>query len=297
MHLWTQGLAQFIPAPSADISADSLEMMLAGPSRERNVRCLRPLAPKQFSGNSHGSLPIEPLTAMIRIASEDGTSKEVAAIPKASFSRPERPKTYCHLCNFQPQGFNGNHELRRHISILHSPVRKVWVCVDISPDKTFLANCKACRNGRRYNAYYEAAAHLRRIHFNPCQRGCGGCREDSEKRGSKGSGDHPPIEVLKHWMEQREEIVPENSHFLFDEDNPADFTDVLGAEISASTHSTTSTLAIDGNPDTGVQYPIVSGRDFESVHSHAKLPMAVMDNAAFFLDDVHIGLFTDSGYE
>jgi hypothetical protein len=156
---------------------------------------------------------------MIRIAAENGTSKEVAAIPKASFQRPARAKTYCHLCTDQPEGFHGEHELRRHIERVHSVVRKVWVCVDISPDKTFLANCKACRNGKRYGANYNAAAHLRRTHFNPCQRGRGGRGKDSEKRGGKGGGTLPPMDVLKHWMAQKEEVVLDNAPYLRDDDD------------------------------------------------------------------------------
>ncbi|KAJ9191023.1 hypothetical protein DTO027B5_643 [Paecilomyces variotii] len=208
----------------SDSSSTSQQSRAARRTQEQIVQGARPIAPK-LQSNSKSSKPTEQ-HKMIRIASEDGTSKEVAAIPKASFQRPPRPKTYCTLCTDQPDGFHGEHELRRHIERVHSVVRKVWVCVDISPDKTFLANCKACRNGKRYGANYNAAAHLRRTHFNPCQRGRGGRGKDSEKRGGKGGGNHPPMEVLKHWMEQKEEIVLENAQNFIDED-------ALGEEINA----------------------------------------------------------------
>lgn len=185
---------------------------------EQAVQSTRLIAPKVPS--TKNSVVKKDNHRMIRISSEDGTSKEVAAIPKASFHRPPRPKTYCHLCSDQPEGFHGEHELRRHIERVHSVVRKVWVCVDISPDKTFLANCKACRNGKRYGANYNAAAHLRRTHFNPCQRGRGGRGKDSEKRGGKGGGNLPPMDVLKHWMEQREEVVLENAPYIDEPDVP-----------------------------------------------------------------------------
>ncbi|BDD55395.1 hypothetical protein MAP00_000917 [Monascus purpureus] len=203
---------------SSSSSSSSLSQQSRATRRtqEQIVQGTRPIAPKVEGGVSTTS-NVSDQHKMIRISSSNGTPKEVAAIPKASIQRPPRPKTYCTMCNDQPDGFHGEHELRRHIERVHSVVRKVWVCVDISPDKTFLANCKACRSQKRYGANYNAAAHLRRTHFNPCQRARGGRSKDSEKRGGKGGGNQPSMEVLKHWMVQIDEFVEENAPNLIDQ--------------------------------------------------------------------------------
>lgn len=131
-------------------------------------------------------------------------------ISKAPYHRPVHPKIRCKQCNDYPDGFRGEHELRRHSERCHSTVRRVWICIDNSPDKTFLANCNKCRDKKKYGAYYNAAAHLRRAHFNPRPRGRKG--KNHEKRGGKGGGDWPAMELLKEkWMKEVEVIVLSNS--------------------------------------------------------------------------------------
>jgi hypothetical protein len=162
----------------------------------------RPIAPKaiaKHSASRHASTSSQ--TKMMRVHSTDGSSKELAQITKAPYIRPQHPKVMCPHCAENPEGFRGEHELRRHTERAHARVRKMWVTVDASPDKTFLANCKQCRAGKKYGAYYNVAAHLRRAHFHPRKRGRKG--KHDEKRGGKGGGDDPPMEVLKRdWIRE-----------------------------------------------------------------------------------------------
>ncbi|KAK7521699.1 uncharacterized protein IWZ02DRAFT_370537, partial [Phyllosticta citriasiana] len=160
----------------------------------------RPLAPKWSESVKDG----QSSASVIKIPARDGAGiKSVAAIAKAPYIRPVHPKIMCAKCNEHPEGFRGEHELRRHTERVHAAIRKVWVTVDASPNKQFLAHCKACRNGKKYGAYYNAAAHLRRAHFNPRKRGRKA--KGDERRGGKGGGDHPPMDVLKQfWMKEVE---------------------------------------------------------------------------------------------
>lgn len=151
---------------------------------------------------------------------------------RASMERHPRRKVYCAMCNDQPEGFWGDHELHRHIERVHATTRKVWICVDISPDKTFLANCKPCQNGKRYRASYTAASHLRHVHFNPPQRRGRGVRigTDEKKNTDRSRGIHPPMDVLKHWMAQTEELVMDHSASL--DPLPDDLADTATAAVT-----------------------------------------------------------------
>ncbi|KAJ4286102.1 hypothetical protein N0V90_013451 [Kalmusia sp. IMI 367209] len=116
----------------------------------------------------------------------------------------------CPTCNDYPDGFRSEHELRRHTNRVHRKTRKVWITIDTSPDKSFLANCKACQTGKRYNECYNAASHLRRMHFHPHKRGERKMSAAEARRGGKPGDLDPPMDVLKaKWLREVDEIVGE----------------------------------------------------------------------------------------
>lgn len=114
----------------------------------------------------------------------------------------------CPMCSDYPDGFRSEHELRRHTNRVHKKTRKVWVTIDTSPDKSFLANCKACQTGKRYNECYNAASHLRRMHFHPHKRGERKMTAAEARKGGKATDLDPPMEVLKtNWLREVDEFV------------------------------------------------------------------------------------------
>jgi hypothetical protein len=187
------------PSSESDASCHSASNQSRLSTRVQEMSKSRPLAPKmQHNDASSGSLSPQP--KLIAVTAADGTVRHKAEITRTIRQQPPRKTTQCPLCNDQPQGFHGEHELRRHFDRQHRGTRKVWICKEAVTGGSFLSNCKACRNKKTYGANYNAAAHLRRAHFNPCKNKRGGRGKKSENRGGMGGGNLPPMEVLKHWM-------------------------------------------------------------------------------------------------
>ena len=204
--------------PSEESNASSLSSSSQGSQSrmsrrvsEQNAQSkARPLAPKkECHDDSSSTKAREP--KIVEVTSDDGTIRHKAEIPRTTRQQPQRKTTFCQLCEDHPQGFHGEHELRRHIERHHANYRKVWICKDntltdgrrpIVP----LLNCKACRNNKTYGANYNAAAHLRRAHFFPCKNKRGGRGKVSEGRGGMGGGEEPPMDELKNWMYEKIEI-------------------------------------------------------------------------------------------
>ncbi|KAI1180489.1 hypothetical protein F4777DRAFT_585401 [Nemania sp. FL0916] len=125
---------------------------------------------------------------------------------KTPYNRPPLRRVYCSKCNEYPEGFRGEHELRRHTDAKHAALVKRWVChqpdnpAPNAPQPVIpLLKCKACVTHKRYGAYYNAAAHLRRAHFHP-------------HRSGKASGDWPPMSILKDWMREVRQSIDINEN-------------------------------------------------------------------------------------
>ncbi|KAF7532759.1 hypothetical protein G7Z17_g13601 [Cylindrodendrum hubeiense] len=150
---------------------------------------------------------------------------------RPSYQKPSLRRVYCDKCNEHPDGFRGEHELRRHVDAKHSPMVKRWICKEpkhsssSSPQPVIpLSRCKACLAQKRYGAYYNAAAHLRRAHFRP-------------HRAGKASGDWPSMTVLKNWMREVQQSADTNDDASSSGGEDTDLRSVSGYADANPQHS------------------------------------------------------------
>ncbi|KAI9778502.1 MAG: hypothetical protein M1839_008032 [Geoglossum umbratile] len=184
---------------------------------------LIPIAPKQSDHPTNMSRQSSTTNTMCLTPSDisqldsQGASRIEERTLNKHYTRPQHPRVMCDKCDDYPEGFRGDHELRRHKDRAHALTRITYIttqCTDASGPfpEIPLANCKPCRKGKKYYAYYNAAAHLRRSHFNPKKKRKGKGKfssRDDERRGGKAGGDTPTMEVLRRWMKEVRENVYE----------------------------------------------------------------------------------------
>jgi hypothetical protein len=219
----------------------------------------RPLMPKGGSDDNPMSRD-NSSQSMSRQSSKDGLQDKIA-ISKPNYVRPKHDRVHCKQCDDHPDGFRGEHELRRHQDRQHKLMVKKWVCIqpqqcgsDMPKPVVPLNKCKACTAQRKkYGAYYNAAAHLRRAHFRP-KASKGRTKttkvEDTAKRGGKAGGDWPSMAELKYWMTEVEEpatdfplsAAQQEEADDDDDDETYDFDEQL---MSAHTMSSTSSGSFD----------------------------------------------------
>lgn len=117
---------------------------------------------------------------------------------RAKKNQTKKEKLPCNEegCNKE---FRSPYELRRHVNSFHSNNAKRFICQDpneLSIATSFqvdrpLSGCKDCDSKKEYNAYYNAAAHLRRRHFPAA----------AQTRAAWAGGDWPPMSELKgRWI-------------------------------------------------------------------------------------------------
>ena len=145
--------------------------------------------------------------------SASSPKRSTTASLSQTYVRPRHDRVFCEQCSEHPEGFRGPHELQRHKARSHQSAVKKWICIE--PAQYFedfpqpinpLSNCKSCSQKKAYGVYYNAAAHLRRTHFQPKPRSGGEPVKEPVKRSGMGGGDWPPMSVLKNWMQEVEDI-------------------------------------------------------------------------------------------
>ncbi|EHK18417.1 uncharacterized protein TRIVIDRAFT_68438 [Trichoderma virens Gv29-8] len=226
----------FAPTPMERVDSTCSTKSTAS-SVERRAREARERVLLQAQSTSIAPIPQPLPREPAQPALGKRSTQQVAKVKQ----KPKHPKLRCSYCNEIPDGFRGDHELRRHISAKHVRIVKKYVCRDpreagmrsgLKPLNP-LSRCKACASGKQYNAYYNAAAHLRRTHFRVKPIRGKGATAISERRGGKGGGDWPPMPDLKAWFVEIE-VESERPTSVVTGDDPPEEGSLSPASTSAT---------------------------------------------------------------
>ncbi|KAL8691134.1 MAG: hypothetical protein Q9218_003567 [Villophora microphyllina] len=177
----------------------------------------------QINSNVAIQLPLStpPSPTYVNDYTRDNLLRDVHRFINEGTVIPDRPITdYAHLervfestANLIPEGLFGS----------------FWVCIDISPNKDFLSRCKQCTAGKRYNACCNAAAHLRRAHFNPKKGG-------KSKVANKDRAEFPSMDECRLWMQEFREEIPQQAQQYNGDDLDTGDPIVNNARSSAKIH-------------------------------------------------------------
>ncbi|OAL03349.1 hypothetical protein IQ06DRAFT_374515 [Phaeosphaeriaceae sp. SRC1lsM3a] len=152
-----------------------------------------------------------PPTSNARLQRYDNETA-AGVIMKTPNIEPKPSKILCQFGIEIPEEFRSTQELDRHVAQAHELQRKGYICIANSPNNTFLTSCKHCRTQKVYGAIHNAAAHLRRVHFNPYRRGRK--TRSNYQRGGIRRGYHTTMgHLIRYWI--REVEVKNNVTSLF----------------------------------------------------------------------------------
>ncbi|KAH6977436.1 hypothetical protein BKA56DRAFT_69112 [Ilyonectria sp. MPI-CAGE-AT-0026] len=173
-------------------------------------------------GAINSEIPVASSTTEIVECSAQAAHKRSAPIAprpqgqhaQQPYVRPGLPIVFCNMCNDHPYGFEGDGKLQQHKIKMHGRIVKKFVCRDpatvgivskvqaVNP----LSNCQACSTGTQYDADYNAAAHLLRVHFDP-RASRRKNKDNKHVRSRKGGGAVPRVDDLKLWYTEIHVVV------------------------------------------------------------------------------------------